>query len=77
MRVIYSDHWIRKRAYRPDIHDEMIRYALQQSKQIKDKVRAGVLNAVCRIPPSGRMLKVAYRYAGKDTIKIITAFWMD
>ena len=51
--------------------------AIQNSNILKDKNWPDALNAISRIPPMGRMLKVVYKRTGKDTIKIITSFWLD
>lgn len=75
--IIYSKHWIRKQAYRPDITDDLIEFALINSVRIRDKQWIDVYNAICRISPSGRLLKVVYRQVGLATFKIITAYWMD
>ncbi len=54
----------------------MIEYALNNSNELKDKYWEDALNAISRIPPSGRILKVVYRKE-QSKIKIITAFWLD
>lgn len=77
MKLEYSDHWEKKRLYKKDITDDFIVYAVQNSSMLKDKYWEDALNAICRIPPSGRLLKVVYRRLGKDKIKVITAFWLD
>jgi len=77
MELEYSEHWKRKRKYRKDIADGYIRYAIINSHALTDRYRENTLNAVCRIPPSGRILKVVYRKLAKDKVKIITAFWLD
>lgn len=46
------------------------------SDKIRDKYWENAYNAIARIPPSGRKLKVVYREKGK-TIKVITAYWLD
>ncbi|MEK6936279.1 MAG: hypothetical protein AABW67_05820 [Nanoarchaeota archaeon] len=76
MGLIDSEHWKYKRKYRKDITDDMIEYAVQNSNELKDKHWDDALNAICRIPPSGRILKVVYKKE-KLRIKIITAFWLD
>lgn len=76
MALTYSGHWGKKRKYRKDITDDMIEYAIKNSNELKDKYWEDALNAICRIPPSGRILKVVYRKE-KSKIKIITAFWLD
>ena len=77
MKFVYSEHWKRKRKYRPDITDEKIEYAIQNSTELRDKYWSDTLNAISRIPPTGRMLKVAYKKLESNNIKIITAFWLD
>ena len=54
----------------------MIEYAISNSNELKDKYWEDALNAISRIPPSGRILKVIYKKE-KSKIKIITAFWLD
>lgn len=76
MRFEYSNHWLRKQKYRQDITDDMMEYGIQNSNQLKDKYWEDAWNAIARIPPSGRLLKVVYKKEGK-VIKIITAFWLD
>ncbi|MFA5174412.1 MAG: hypothetical protein WC438_04490 [Candidatus Pacearchaeota archaeon] len=76
MEVINSEHWKRKRKYRKDITDYEIEYAVKNSNELKDKHWEDALNAICRIPPSGRILKVVYKKQ-QGKIKIITAFWLD
>jgi len=76
MRLIESEHWKKKRKYRKDITNDMIEYAIQNSNELKDKYWEDALNAICRSPPSGRILKVVYKKQ-EDKIKIITAFWLD
>jgi len=77
MKLEYSKHWKKKRLYRKDITNDFIIYAVQNSAILKDKYWEDALNAICRIPPSGRLLKVVYRRISKDKIKVITAFWLD
>ena len=73
----YSKHWKKRRLYRKDITDDFTIYAVQNSSIMKDKYWEDALNAICRIPPSGRLLKVIYKRLSKDKIKVITAFWLD
>jgi len=78
MRFVYSSHWLNeRRSIRKEITDDLFEYAIIHSKVIKDKYHNNAFNAICRIPPMGRMLKVVYRSAGKDRFKIITAYWID
>lgn len=76
MAFEYSEHWMRKRKFRPDITDDVLEYAITNSNELKDKYWEDASNAVCRVPPSGRILKVVYKRTGKR-YKIITAFWLD
>jgi len=77
MRFIYSKHWINKRKYRKDITDFMFEYAIQNSDVLKDKHWVDTSNAICRIPITGKTLKLVYKKVGDNKIKIITAFWVD
>lgn len=77
MLLEYSKHWKMKTKFRKDIQNWMLEYALINSKIIKDKYFEDLLNAICRIPPSGRLLKVVYRRLSENRFKIITAFWLD
>ncbi|MCX6815164.1 MAG: hypothetical protein NTY20_05955 [Candidatus Aenigmarchaeota archaeon] len=77
MELEYSEHWKRKRKYRKDINDIIIEYAITNSNALKDKYWENALNAICRVPPSGRILKVVYRKVSGNKVKIITAFWLD
>jgi len=77
MKFEYSLHWKRKREIRKEITDDLIEYAIQHSNVLRDKNWPDTLNAICRVPPMGRILKVVYKRVGKGTIKIITAFWLD
>ena len=65
-----------KRMYRPDVTDDLIVYSIQQSDKLNDKEWQDAYNAIARVPPSGRILKVVYKTKGK-TIKIVTAYWLD
>lgn len=76
MELKESEHWKKKKKYRKDISDDAIEYAIMNSNELKDKYWEDALNAISRIPPSGRILKVVYKKS-KDKIKIITAFWLD
>jgi hypothetical protein len=76
MKLEYSRHWQRKRKYRKDITDDLVEYAIMNSTELKDKCWKDALNAICRVPPSGRILKVIYKKK-KDKVKIITTFWLD
>ena len=77
MKFVYSLHWKRKTEIRKEITADLIEYAIQHSNVLRDKNWPDALNAIWRVPPMGRILKVVYRRMGKDKIKIITAFWLD
>ena len=77
MEIEHSEHWKRKLKYRPDISDSSIQYAITNSDAQRDRHWENALNAICRIPPSGRILKVVYRKLAKGKIIVITAFWLD
>ena len=77
MQLEYSFHWKNKRKHRKSILDEFLIYAILNSKIFKDKHWDDALNALCRIPVTGRRLKVVYKFKGRNVVKIITAFWVD
>jgi hypothetical protein len=77
MRFIYSQHWQQKKKYRKNISDEVLEHAIVNAEELRDKYWKNILNVVCRVPPSGRILKVVYKRIGNQKIKIITAFWLD
>jgi len=76
MQFEYSKHWLKKRKYRSDISDDIIEYCIYNSSKLKDKYWEDAWNAISRVSPSGRILKVVYKMKGK-TIKILTAYWLD
>ena len=75
MKFEHSNHWIKKRNYRSEIINELIWYCIKNSDKIKDKNWPDVLNAIAKIYPSGRILKVVYKIKG-ETIKILAAYWL-
>lgn len=78
MKFIYTYHWsLKNKLARANIKDYDIEYAIMHSTIIRDKYWDDALNAVCRVPPSGRRLKVVYRRYPQNYMKIITAFWID
>jgi len=77
MRIDYSDYWKKKRKFRSEIADDLIEYAIQNSKILKDRKWKELFNAIARIPSTGRLLKVVYRRKGKNNIEAITAYWPD
>ena len=76
MKFKYSIHWKEQREYRPEITDDLIELCINNSIKIKDREWYDAWNAIAKIPPTGRTLKVVYREESK-TIKIITAYWLD
>ena len=76
MPIEHTNYWKRKKRYRPEITDDLLEYCIQKSDKLKDRKWPDVFNAIMRVPPSGRILKVVYRIKGK-TIKIVTAYWLD
>jgi len=77
MRIEYSKHWLKKHnKKRKDITEDMIEYALNNSRILNDKYWKDALNAISRIPPSGRILKVIYKKT-ENKIFVITAYWLD
>ena len=77
MEIIYSKHWIKKqRDKKKDITNDKIEFAITNSKIFNDKYWTSALNAVARIPPSGRTLKVVYKKLDQK-IFIITTYWLN
>ena len=77
MEIVYSKHWLKKHIKkRKDITNDMIEYAIKNSGEMKDRYWKDDLNAISKIPPSGRILKVVYKKQ-KEKIFIITAYWLD
>jgi hypothetical protein len=77
MRIRYSDHWLKKQSKKKkDITSDKIEFAINNSQIIKDKYWKDALNAISRIPPSERSLKVVYKKI-KDETFIITAYWLN
>ena len=72
----YSYHWKRKKTIRKDVSDDLIEHCISNSNKLKDKYWEDAFNAIARIPPSRRILKVVYKVKSK-TIKILTAYWLD
>lgn len=77
MEFEYSEHWKRKVKYRKQITDDLIEYAIKNSDELKDRYWEDASNAICRVPPSGRILKAVYKRISKDKFKIITVYWLD
>ncbi len=77
MEMLYSKHWRIQKQFRSDITDGAIIYAVANSDELRDKRWSDALNAITRVPPSGRIIKVVYKRLSKDKLKIITAMWLD
>ena len=77
MEIIYSKHWLRKhQKKKKDITNDSIEYAIKNSIIMNDRNWKEAFNAISRIPPSGRILKVVYKKL-KGKVFIITAYWLD
>ena len=77
MEIDYSKHWLRKHAKKKkDITNDIIEYAIKNSREMKDRNWEDAYNAISRIPPSGRILKVVYRKI-QHKVFIVTAYWLD
>lgn len=77
MEIEFSKHWLKKHIKKKkDITNDAIEFVLINSRETKDKYWKDALNAVSRIPPSGRTLKVVYKKSNQK-IFIITAYWLD
>ena len=77
MEINYSRHWVKKHVKKKkDITNDAIEFALKNSRVMNDKSLQDAFNAISRIPPSGRILKVVYKKS-KEKIFIVTAYWLD
>ena len=77
MSIEYSKHWKKKqKKKKKDITNDVVEYAINNSNPLKDKYWKDALNAIVKIPPSGRTLKVVYK-SSKQKVFIVTAFWLD
>lgn len=76
MKFEYSLHWEEQRKFRPEITDDLIELCIRSSEKIIDREWKDAWNAIAKVPPSGRILKVVYKEKGKD-IKIITSYWLN
>ena len=80
MIFIYSEHWKNQKRFRPEITDDIIEICILNSQKMKDRKWEDAFNAISKIPPSGRILKVVYKekYIKESKhIKIITSYWLD
>ncbi len=77
MEILYSKHWLKKnKKKKKDITNDSIEFALKNSRELKDRYWIDAFNAISRIPPSGRILKIVYKKLNTK-IFIITAYWLD
>jgi hypothetical protein len=77
VEIEYSKHWSKKHLKKKkDITNDLIEYALKNSREMKDRNWESAFNAISRIPPSGRILKVVYRRM-QHKVFIVTAYWLD
>ncbi len=77
MEIEYSKHWLKKqKEKKKNITNDTIEFALKNSLILKDKYWKDIFNAISRIPPSGRTLKVVYKKINQKVF-IITAYWLD
>jgi hypothetical protein len=74
---VESLHWKKKKKFRKDVEDYMIEYAVNNGKLEKDRLHKNALNSICAIPQTGRKLKVVFRKTGKESIKLITAYYLE
>ena len=77
MQIVESLHWKKKKKFRKDVEDYMIEYAVNNGKLEKDRLHKNALNSICAIPQTGRKLKVVFRKTGKESIKLITAYYLE
>ncbi|MDO8633747.1 MAG: hypothetical protein Q7K34_00450 [archaeon] len=78
LEIIESFHWKKKKKFRRNIEQYMIEYALSNPKDFeKDKTQDNALNVIMVIPQNGKRLKVVFRKIGSQTIKLITAYYLD
>ena len=77
MEIKYSKHWIKKqKSKKKDITNEIIEFAIKNSDMSKDKYWKDVFNAISKIPPLGRTIKVVYKRINQKVF-IITAYWLN
>ena len=77
MEIEYSKHWLRKHLKKKkDITNDVIEFAIKNSIESRDKYWKDAFNAISRIPPSGRTLKVVYKKSNQK-IFIVTTYWLD
>ena len=77
MEIIYSKHWHEKHPKKKKgITIDVLEFAINNSIIIKDRLWDDAFNAICRIPQSGRILKVVYKKINQKVF-ILTAYWLD
>ena len=77
MKIIYSEHWIKKqKSKKKDITNDVIEFTMKDSEILKDISWKDAFNAISKVPPSGRTLKVVYKKLNQKVF-IITAYWMN
>ena len=77
MQIVESLHWKKKKKFRKDIEKYMIEYAANNGRLEKDRFHKNALNSICVIPQTGRKLKVVFRKTRKESIKLITAYYLE
>jgi len=77
MEIEYSKHWKDKQKdEKKDITNDLIEFVIRNSQILKDKYWKDTLNAISKIPNSGRTLKVVYKTRNQKVF-IITAYWLN
>ena len=77
MEIEFSKHWHEKHPKKKKgITRDVLEFAIKNSLIIKDRRWDDAFNAICRIPPSGRILKVVYKKSNQKVL-IMTAYWLD
>ncbi len=71
MKFEYSFHWKKQKRYRSEITDDLIELCIIQSDKLKDNEWPDAFNAISRVSPPGRILKVAYKEKYEEKSKVI------
>ena len=61
---------------RPDVTNHAIEFVVNHARAVPDRRWPDARNAIARVPPSGRRLKVVFK-PQRDAIFVITAYWLD
>lgn len=80
MKIEDSYHWKKQKEFRPEITNDLIELCIENSERLIDRKWEDAFNAISRISPSGRILKVVYKEfykEGSKSIKILTAYWLN